>query len=750
VLGNGVDNMVDDLVGMLVDSTLDKIMDNILDNVLENCCHHPVLTTVLLSISCCRCPAVTVLHCTDMIRSDPEDVLPEDGDPNHGDPTDEEDHADEELPKEVPKKKKKKKQKVRCGDCEGCRQVDCRKCDHCLDKKRYGGTARLKKACRRRACRGLVDGGKAVVVEEVGKKTAEFDPNGMFSRCLGKLTAIEHPDWTADAVMEESRRQWARWKEDQDKVGMQEEQVGMVVEEKQLTRESFGFAVTQRKTPFPAIKVWEAPTGGRIKVKFFVTGELVMTDRRNWRQYTTKLGLQLVRRKDVNQWSFSAALRELRAVLARLDVEESLPVSSVTGGVSLGTTASSRSLGRAGRLTMLETEAQNAAAFQQKMFLGQAQKWRCRQCPLFGNKSRMVAQRHAVLCGGRPNRAKKRSMVANLPCSVAACPEKFARKKELHAHFKLAHKELLRPYECPDCPTQCSEWRAFLRHRREVHGKRRHEQKKCGVCGFQTARQSNLDRHMLGHIDAKEGAEEREEEEAEKDSSSEAEADDEADDEDGVDTAAADEGYGPLAVAIRNKMTEMQRWANGREMCDWEKTRLNNLREQYELLVASAEEAAGEEEDIPTPRGRKRRSDGSIAASRESTRLKGRLEARLAYQLEILSDEDDEADVELEDNEEPEVEEEQAKGGKKNFACLICGKKSRDESNRRSHMERLHAAAAAGVLLHLCTITTCRRAFPTLWDMLVHRKTCVNQCRTCPFNTSNKQRWMKHIRKHSQ
>ena len=93
---------------------------------------------------------------------------------------------------------------------------------------------------------------------------------------------------------------------------------------------------------------------------------------------------------------------------------------------------------------------------------------------------------------------------------------------------------------------------------------------------------------------------------------------------------------------------------------------------------------------------------------------------------------------------------EEANGDEKKFTCGICGKESRDESNRRRHMERLHTAAADGVLSHHCTISACQLAFSTLGDMLVHRKTCVNQCNTCPFNTKRKQSWMKHVKKHPQ
>merc|ERR1719419_1585178 len=40
----------------------------------------------------------------------------------------------------------------RCGECEGCMREDCGKCEICLDKPRFGGPGKLKKACPDRKC----------------------------------------------------------------------------------------------------------------------------------------------------------------------------------------------------------------------------------------------------------------------------------------------------------------------------------------------------------------------------------------------------------------------------------------------------------------------------------------------------------------------------------------------------------------------------------------------------------------------
>ena len=43
-----------------------------------------------------------------------------------------------------------------CGDCEGCKRLNCNKCRFCMDKPKNGGPNRLKKRCIFRICTNMV------------------------------------------------------------------------------------------------------------------------------------------------------------------------------------------------------------------------------------------------------------------------------------------------------------------------------------------------------------------------------------------------------------------------------------------------------------------------------------------------------------------------------------------------------------------------------------------------------------------
>ena len=45
--------------------------------------------------------------------------------------------------------------RTRCGKCDGCLAVECRKCKHCLDMKKNGGPGNLRRPCVDRVCRAI-------------------------------------------------------------------------------------------------------------------------------------------------------------------------------------------------------------------------------------------------------------------------------------------------------------------------------------------------------------------------------------------------------------------------------------------------------------------------------------------------------------------------------------------------------------------------------------------------------------------
>ena len=44
----------------------------------------------------------------------------------------------------------------RCGDCTGCKAMECAKCKNCLDKPKWGGPGKLKRPCVQRTCSAMV------------------------------------------------------------------------------------------------------------------------------------------------------------------------------------------------------------------------------------------------------------------------------------------------------------------------------------------------------------------------------------------------------------------------------------------------------------------------------------------------------------------------------------------------------------------------------------------------------------------
>lgn len=117
--------------------------------------------------------------------------------------------------------------------------------------------------------------------------------------------------------------------------------------------------------------------------------------------------------------------------------------------------------------------------------------WKCKNCPKFTARLKMVAKRHARRCGERPKWPKERSAVARHPCS--ACPQKFSTKKALKAHYAALHPRRKRAYKCTLCQTKYSAWKNLKRHMHEKHGQ--HEWQ-CSTCDATFSRRQNLVRHF--------------------------------------------------------------------------------------------------------------------------------------------------------------------------------------------------------------------------------------------------------------
>ena len=64
--------------------------------------------------------------------------------------------------------------RTRCGKCDGCLAVECRKCKHCLDMKKNGGPGNLRRPCVDRVCRAIQAAPTKKEVAERNKPKSEY------------------------------------------------------------------------------------------------------------------------------------------------------------------------------------------------------------------------------------------------------------------------------------------------------------------------------------------------------------------------------------------------------------------------------------------------------------------------------------------------------------------------------------------------------------------------------------------------
>lgn len=195
----------------------------------------------------------------------------------------------------------------------------------------------------------------------------------------------------------------------------------------------------------------------------------------------------LLQDRVVNRGGFSSAAAQMSALVDGIHGGGTGHIDDQVSKVFLGR---GRHLVPLTARSLAEDETFNNAAFASKMSKTD-KTWKCSNCPTFSSTLKIVAKRHARLCGERPKWPKKRSVVARLKCS--ACPEKFQTKKSLQNHYRLEHADRRRSYKCTICQKDLGLWKNLRRHMEEKHGESAWQ---CNVCDKQFSRIDNLKRHF--------------------------------------------------------------------------------------------------------------------------------------------------------------------------------------------------------------------------------------------------------------
>ena len=74
--------------------------------------------------------------------------------------------------------KRRRRDKYSCGKCDGClRKEDCKRCQFCRDKPKYGGTNRLRQKCTEMVCRNKARVKRSQLQEEGNAKLKRVRQN---------------------------------------------------------------------------------------------------------------------------------------------------------------------------------------------------------------------------------------------------------------------------------------------------------------------------------------------------------------------------------------------------------------------------------------------------------------------------------------------------------------------------------------------------------------------------------------------
>ena len=116
----------------------------------------------------------------------------------------------------------------------------------------------------------------------------------------------------------------------------------------------------------------------------------------------------------------------------------------------------------------------------------------CKFCE-FASGNRMLAKTHAVYCGVKQQKRRKRPKLYN----CTECAESFQAKAEVDKHFRSTH--LISSYECSTCDYKSDNRRNFVKHLRS-HDNNYIPGFKCDVCSFNAKDKWHIEKHKMSHF----------------------------------------------------------------------------------------------------------------------------------------------------------------------------------------------------------------------------------------------------------
>ena len=276
------------------------------------------------------------------------------------------------------------------------------------------------------------------------------------------------------------------------------------------------FAKVRGYAPWPA-KI----TFSDVAVVFFGTAEFANVSAKNLWPYNEIFKSKFAPLSKASKSKFRKALEEIGAAEAnKAESEDNVVVDTmvesiekdyvhdvigqenevVKGGLVLGVSVGSKVITKKKRNILAprdtnkhlqEDEARNLILFREKI-VEEGRGFSCKLCE-FASGNRIVAKTHAIHCGVKQQKRRKRPKVHQ----CTECAESFDLKSYLDKHFRTTH--VTRLYECSTCGYTNGIKRNYIKHLR-CHDKKYSPGFDCEFCQFKAKDNWHLDKHRLSHF----------------------------------------------------------------------------------------------------------------------------------------------------------------------------------------------------------------------------------------------------------